>query len=212
MIDKIVLLHEEYQSKKLQTFSVITHHNEDVFKAKYTINVLQRIPEMYLHKERCIYQQNTPAYNTTGALCRNAANGNPYFRGTTMVLKPLEDLQGILQAHISEFLDSTKNQFLELENEELDKDLKIEFLTDEIKQQFSQQSSDFLSKIIVTACKNTWQTLANDSGSGVKQRRANGIYNLLKFVVSMEEVNLKILEILTECIDNIIEAYTVRMG
>lgn len=212
LIDKIVLLYEEVKEKKSHTYSIITHHKEDKFKMNYSTNVYHSVPNKYKRKQENIYLINTPAYNTTKALCQNAVYGTPIHYGTSNILRPVVDYEAILQAQISEFIDLDDNNFLELELEEniSDKDLSMDFLKDQIKQSVGKQFSQYLMQVIVKAKRNTWQTLANDGGSGVKHRRAQGIYQLLESIASMQKVNLDFLGIFTSCIDEVIDNYNVE--
>jgi len=109
----------------------------------------------------------TPAYNTTRALCQNTAHGIPIHYGISCTLRPVMDFEAILQSKVSEFLDLSDNNFLELESESrenfiFDRDLTVDFLKDQIKQNVGKQFSQYLTKIIVKSPKingRHWQTI-----------------------------------------------------
>ncbi len=221
LMNKIVGRYEACQKLKEDVkqakVSIQSNYFKPTFQRIYTNQVFNRLPESYALYQGSLYLSNPPAYNTTGALCRNASNGNPIHKGNSMCLTPVADFRMMSQELISDFLDETITQALEinidkpqnLENEpQFDETKLTEFLKKTIKNSASGIIYDFANNIMVLAEKDHWQKLAEDFGPGVKRRRANNIYALLTTISQDETLQQGIMDIVMECISDTIEEYT----
>lgn len=225
LIEKIVRRYEAFQNMKKQRASIQSHYHESPFQVEYTNHIYNRLPASYDQYQASIYCYDPPAYNTTGALCRNASNGIPVHSGISQRLAPVADFCMLSQHLIAEYLDSTVIQALEIRHDEtghaydkilgqteglqLDEAQFVDFLNEEIKVTISNKIREFSDTLMVVALRDDWMRLAQDFGAGVKQRRAKGIYELLRNTTQLGVVQQKIMKIVMESIHDIIEEYSI---
>ena len=223
LIDAIVGRYEAYQIMKENKASIQSHYSERSFHIEYGNQVYTRLPMLYDQDQSAIYRHDPPAYNTTGALCRNASYGTPVHTGISMRLAPVADFCILAQHLISAYLDSTVTRGLEIRHDDAghayDKTLDqasgsqfdesefVNFLNQEIKKSVSNKIRDLADTLMVSAVQNNWEQLAQDSGAEVKYRRANGIYDLLRRTTQLEALQEEIMNIVMDSISDIVKEY-----
>lgn len=225
IIEKIIARQESFQKLCEERASIVSHYSEPSFQQAYTNQVYNHLSLEYKQYEFDIYKLNTPHYNTTGALCRNATYGTPVHQGTSYRLAPVEDYIVMAQELISKYLDSTVEQALEILHDDdgfaYDKALDITqnqkhnlnnfpiFLGNEIKTRVAQKVKKLLMSLMVSGCQQEWIRMANDCGTGVKDRRANNIYQLITGITLMDTFQSKIRELTMNTIQEVVNEYSI---
>lgn len=210
LIEKIISLNE-YSKEQMNNSFTIKENSKDLdFTINYSQTMYKDFSKNFLNKEYKIYGVLVPAHNTSAALCRNAYFGNAYFDGA-MLLQPLNDVIAEGVYRFNEFLDNYFQLTL-VQNDDgdlVDKALNEDFLIDMIKSLFSQKIHDYFQCILVDSQKSKWKQLSLDNGTGVKKRRSNGIYNLIKQSFDMPSLSKEILEYIFASISEIVDAYGI---
>ena len=226
LVVKMIERQEVFQKRCRERASIVSHYSEYDFQRIYTNAVDNCLTSQYVDYESDIYLKNTPHYNTTGALCRNAVyDGKAVHLGTTCRLAPVDEYLGIAQDLISRYLDDTVETALEIlrdidgssydmalntaQNHSSPLDHFAVFLGAEIKKRIAPKIRMFLETMMVSACRQDWLRMANDCGTGVKYRRATAIHSLVTGIASTRTFQTKIMTITMDTIQEVVADYSI---
>lgn len=211
LLKKIILVSEASKKKECLKRTIIENSTSEIFAVRYYQELYPEFLKNYLSVQEDIYLKTVPAFNTSRALCNNASKGDASFAGARK-LEPFLDSFGEIILCFSVFIDNAFELKFDIneDGELLDKSLNENFLIEKIKTIFSSKIEDFFHIMLVSSKLSEWKNLESDSGSGVKFRRAQGIYNLLKTTFSMRSVSEATLAYIRESIRQMIEDYGIN--
>lgn len=209
LIDTTIIIAEDISAKKFVKLPLINKSLEENYAISYHTTMINEFLNQYLKYEHSIYLFKVPHYRTTKALCSNVISNKPIHYGTSITLRPLGDALDKFVEETSKFLYNYPP--FEIQDNELTYDSEYRFLIDQIKANFNEQINEYFKNLICHLNKSTWKNLCNDSGSGIQNRRSNGIYNLLNFTFNNVDVKFNILFILRQTIKDVVDNHNSKI-
>ena len=208
LFDKIIRTSE--RAKEMSKKRITIKSNIDKVEAIMNFTeCFRNFIDEYLKQQKQEYIVYTPEYNTSGALCRMLSNGETSFEGVGKKLSPFNDSITTLMQKFNDFIENGLEICIEKDDDgnKLDSALKDEFIKDVVKNSFSQKVQKLYKMMLITGNRDRWTRISNDSGSGVKMRRANNIYNVIEETYNSTVLKEQSWKLVETAVNDMIEEY-----
>lgn len=208
LFDKIIRTSE--RAKEMSKKRITIKSNIDKVEAIMNFTeCFRNFIDEYLKQQKQEYIVYTPEYNTSGALCRMLSNGETSFEGVGKKLSPFNDSITTLMQKFNDFIENGLEICIEKDDDgnKLDSALKDEFIKDVVKNSFSQKVQKLYEMMLITGNRDRWTRISNDSGSGVKMRRANNIYNVIEETYNSTVLKEQSWKLVETAVNDMIEEY-----